>query len=155
MRARTSSRSQISVANAASTNSARKTSSMPIRDCTCESPSQISSTPATAPSSVERVSRRADADHEQHGDRAGQRRGRAPAPAVVAEHRLADRDQLLAQRRVDDQLVAGVVLDAAVAQHLPGLRDVVLLVEDRRAAVGRPVQPDEPHDAGDQRERQA
>ena len=32
---------------------------MPIRDWTCESPSQISSTPATAPSSVERVSRRA------------------------------------------------------------------------------------------------
>ena len=59
MRARTSSRSQTSVANAASTNSAAKTSSMPMRDWTWESPSQISSTPATAPSSVERVSLRA------------------------------------------------------------------------------------------------
>ena len=93
-----------------------------------------------------------DADDEQHHDRPGQRRRRAPAPAVVAEQELADRDQLLAQRRMDHQLVAGVVLDTAVAQHLPGLRDVVLLVEDRRATVGGPVQPDEPHDAGDHRE---
>jgi len=46
------------VAKAASTNSAAKASSMPIRDCTCDSPSQISSTPATPPSSVEPVSRR-------------------------------------------------------------------------------------------------
>ena len=58
MRARTSSRSQTSVANAATTNSAEKTSSMPMRPWTCDSPSQISSTPAIAPSSVERVMRR-------------------------------------------------------------------------------------------------
>src|SRR3954451_15156558 len=50
---------------------------------------------------------------------------------------------------MDHQLVAGVVLDTAVAQHLPRLRDVVLLVEDGGAAVGRPVQPDETHDGGD------
>ena len=110
------------VAKAATTNNAAKASSMPIRDWTCDSPSQISSTPATPPSSVDRVSRRRDPDHEQHGHRAGQRGRGAPAPAVVAEQPLADRDELLAQRRVHDELVAGVVLDAAVAQHLPGLR---------------------------------
>ena len=36
-----------------------------------------------------------------------------------------------------EQPVTRVVLDAVVAQHLPGLRRVVLLVEDRRARVGR------------------
>jgi hypothetical protein len=46
------------VVNAATTNSAENASSIPIRDCTCESPSQISSTPARPPSIVERVNRR-------------------------------------------------------------------------------------------------
>ena len=154
MRARTSSRSQTRVAKAARTNKAAKASSMPIRDWTCESPSQISSTPATAAEQRRPGEPAGDADHQQHGHRPGQRRRGAPAPAVVAEQPLADRDELLAQRGVHDQLVAGVVLDAAVAQHLPGLRHVVLLVEDRGAPVRGPVEPDEPHDAGDQRERE-
>ena len=72
------------------------------------------------------------------------RAGEPPAQPVVAEDRLADRDQLLADRRVDDQPVAGVVLDAVVEQHLPGLRRVVLLVEDRGARIGRRVEVQEP-----------
>jgi nitrogenase subunit NifH len=36
---------------------------------------------------------------------------------------------------VHHQPVAGVVLDEAVAQQLPGLRRVVLLVEDRGACI--------------------
>jgi hypothetical protein len=59
IRARTSSRSTSNVANAAITNTAENESSMPIRDCTCESPSQINRIPARPPSIVERVSRRA------------------------------------------------------------------------------------------------
>ncbi len=45
--------------NAITTNTARKMSSIPIRDCTCDTPSQISSTPAMAPSRSDPVSRRA------------------------------------------------------------------------------------------------
>jgi len=41
---------------------------------------------------------------------------------------------------VDDQPVTRVVLDAVVAKYLPGLRCVVLLVEDRVApSVGEPT----------------
>ena len=78
-----------------------------------------------------------DARHQQHEDHAADRTGESPAQAVVAEDRLADRDQLLADRWVHHQPVAGVVLDAVVVHHLPGLRRVVLLVEDRGARVGR------------------
>ena len=77
-----------------------------------------------------------DPHHQQHHDDAADGAGEAPAQAVVAEDRLTDRDQLLADGWVHDQPVAGVVLDAVVVQHLPGLRHVVLLVEDRRARVG-------------------
>lgn len=57
--ARTRSRSTSRQENAASTNSAWKTSSIPTRACTWLTPSQISRTPASAPSRVERVMRRA------------------------------------------------------------------------------------------------
>ena len=106
-------------------------------------PSATSSSPAIPPTSVDRLIRRAIRDHQQHQDDAAHRAGEPPAQPVVAEQRLADRDQLLADRRMHHQPVAGVVLDAVVVQHLPGLRRVVLLVEDRRAGIGRGAQVEE------------
>lgn len=38
---------------------------------------------------------------------------------------------------MNHQSVTGIVLDAATGQNLPALRNVVLLVEDRCAGVGR------------------
>lgn len=58
MRARTTSRSTIRQPNAATTNSAWKMSSMPMREDTKVVPSQINSRPAMAPIMVERVIRR-------------------------------------------------------------------------------------------------
>ncbi len=58
-RLRTCSRSATRQPNAASTNSAMKMSSIPMRDCTWLTPSAISSTPAMAASRSERVSLRA------------------------------------------------------------------------------------------------
>jgi hypothetical protein len=60
----------------------------------------------------------------------------------------------LPERRVDHELEAGVVLDAAVAQHLPRLRHVVLLVEDRGAAVGGAAEAREPDGRRDQPEHE-
>ena len=94
----------------------------------------------------------ADPDDEHDAQHARQRRREPPADGVVAEQRLADRDELLAQRRVDHELEAGVVLDAAVAQHLPRLRHVVLLVEDGGAAVGGAAEAREPDGRRDQPE---
>jgi hypothetical protein len=54
----TCSRSTIKQPNAASTNIARKMSSIPMRDCTWLTPSAMSSTPAIPPNKVERVIRR-------------------------------------------------------------------------------------------------
>ena len=93
-----------------------------------------------------------DADDEQDAQRPGERGDHPPADRVVPEHPLPERHELLGQRRVHDELVTRVVLVPAVAQRLPGLRDVVLLVEDRRAVVGGPPQVPHPHDARDQRE---
>src|SRR5690606_16996583 len=76
------------------------------------------------------------------------RAGEPPAQRVVAEQRLAYRDQLLAHRRMHHQPVARVVLDPVVVQDLPGLRGVVLLVEDRGAGVGRRAQVEEPGQGG-------
>ncbi len=92
------------------------------------------------------------AHDQQHGQHPGQRRRDPPADTVVAERHLAERDQLLAQRGVHDLLVGGVVLDPAVAHHLPGLRHVVLLVEDGGAAVGRLAEVPQPQDGGEQRD---
>jgi hypothetical protein len=91
-------------------------------------------------------------DDQQHGQGAGQRCRDAPAEPVVSEDHLADGDELLAQRRMDDEFVARVVLHAAVAQHLPRLQRVVLLVEDGGAAVGRVAEAREPGRGGDQRQ---
>jgi hypothetical protein len=93
-----------------------------------------------------------DPDDQQDHDRAGGRGREAPADAVVAEQPFADRDEVLAHRRVHGQFVAGVVLEAAVAQHLPRLRHVVLLVEDRGAVVGRETQVLEANHGADQRD---
>ena len=93
-----------------------------------------------------------DPDDEHDAQHARQRRRDPPSDGVVAERGLAERDQLLAERRMDDQLEAGVVLDAAVAQHLPRLRDVVLLVEDGGAAVGGAAEAREPHGRRDEPE---
>jgi hypothetical protein len=68
------------------------------------------------------------------------RAGEAPAHPVVTQDRLAHGDQLLADRRVDDQAEPGVVLDPWLCSSLPRLRRVVLLVEDGRAGVGRRAQ---------------
>ena len=91
-----------------------------------------------------------DPHHQRHHDDSEHRAGEPPAQPGVAEQRLADRDQLLAHRRMHDQAVTGVVLDPVVVQHLPGLWRVMLLVEDRGAGVGGRAQV---HRPGQRRQR--
>ena len=79
-------------------------------------------------------------DEDDDGDRAGHRRGEPPAEGVVAEHLLAGRDQPLAQRRVDDERVAAVVLETP-GQQLVRLGRVVGLVEEQVARVADVPEP--------------
>ena len=75
-----------------------------------------------------------------HRDGPGDQAGEPPAGAVVAEDPDAQGDQQLAQRRVDDEGVAAVVLVAPL-DHLVGLGRVVRLVEEQVAGVGQVPQP--------------
>ena len=81
-------------------------------------------------------------DHPEHGC------AEPPAQAGVAAYRLAEGDQVLAQRGVHHQTEARVVLHSEVVQQLPGLRRVVLLVEDRGAGVGGEAEIHEPGQRG-------
>ena len=85
-----------------------------------------------------------DPRHQHHQDDAADRAGESPAQPAVTEQRLAEGQQFLADGRVHHQAVSGVVLDTVVAKHLPGLRRVVLLVEDRGAAIGGRAEVEEP-----------
>ena len=142
-RSRTWSRSTISAPNAATTNTVRKPSSSAVRDATKLTPSAIEQQPGDPADQRRAAHPPRDPDHQHHQDDAAHRAGEPPAQPVVAEQRLADRDQLLADRRMHHQPVAGVVLHAVVVQYLPGLRRVVLLVEDRGAGVGRRAEVEE------------
>ena len=66
-----------------------------------------------------------DTNHQRHQDDAEHCTAQSPAQAGVAEHRLAECNQLFADRRMHHQAEAGIVLHAVVVQHLPGLRGVV------------------------------
>lgn len=82
--------------------------------------------------------------HHHHQTHTQQRAGEPPPQAGVAEQGLADGDQLFADRRMDDQAEPRIVFDPVVVEGLPGLWGVVLLVEDRRAGIGRRTQVEEP-----------
>ena len=69
-------------------------------------------------------------DQDDDGEGPGDRRREPPAEGVVAEQLLAGRDEPLAQRRVDDERVAAVVLEAP-GQQLVRLGRVVGLVEEQ------------------------
>ena len=79
-------------------------------------------------------------DEDDDGDGAGHRRREPPAEGVVAEELLAGRDQPLAQRRVDDERVAAVVLETP-GQQLARLGRVVRLVEEQVLRVADAPQP--------------
>ena len=99
-----------------------------------------SSRPATRPSSVEPVSRRASRVRTTTAIVPATADGNRQPKRVVAEQLLADRDQPLAQRRVDDERVAAVVL-VTPGQQLVGLGRVVRLVEEQVVRVADAPQP--------------
>ena len=76
---------------------------------------------------------------EQDDTDAQQGDGDPPPDRGVAEDPHPQRLELLGEWGMDDQAVGGVVLDTAgetATEDLPGLRDVVFLVEDRGALIG-------------------
>ena len=141
LRARVS-RSTTRQATAPSTNTCRKTSSRPIRESVKEKPSRASSRPASRPEQRRPGQPPGQPHEDDDRDGAGHRAREPPAEGVVAEQLLAGRDQPLAQRRVDDEGVAAVVLEPP-GQELPGLGRVVGLVEEQVARVADVPEPAE------------
>ena len=87
-----------------------KTSSNAVRDDTKLTPSTIISTPAIVPMSVERLIRRTMRITSAARITPHTAPLEPPAQPGVAEYRLARRHQLLAERRVNHQAEAGIVL---------------------------------------------
>ena len=95
-----------------------------------------------------------DPNDQQDHDCAGDGRGDPPTPWVITEPVLTSADEPLAQWRVHDQLVTvtWVVLVSAVADQLPCLWYVMLLVEDRCAVISGKAQVLDADDATDHSE---
>jgi len=98
-----------------------------VRDSTSSRPSRASSSPATQPSSVERVYPAGDPGQQQDRQRPDQRYGEPPAERRQPEQPLAGRDHDLAERRVRHQLALGAAQEvrAAADKQVVDVLDVV------------------------------
>ncbi len=181
LRARTfrdSSRSMSRKQNAANAQNMRMRSSSPVRECTkwCPSNARIERGDGAQQRRPEQPAR-GPADHEDRQDAQDAYREPPAEAAVDPEQLLAPADEPLADRRVDDEVTGGRVVDLedvaggevlvdllgvvedrvvahldAEQDHRPALLDVVRLVEDQLVRVAEVPEPqDAADDGGDQR----